>query len=86
MSFSVVRSKDMPIEVSPKLITDNTLSIGARFLLIVIWSLRSEKFDVKEVSNIINRNPNTTYKYHNELINSGYVQRTKNGYEVKYKK
>lgn len=86
MSFSVVRSKDMPIEVSPKLIADNTLSIGARFLLIVIFSLRSEKFDVKEISNIIKRNPNTTYKYLNELIKSGYIQRTSNGYTVKYDK
>ncbi len=86
MSFSVVRSKDMPIDISPKLITDNTLSIGARFLFIVIRTLRSERFDVKEVSNIIKRNPNTTYKYLNELIKSGYVQRTSNGYEVKYNK
>ena len=86
MSFSVVHSKDMPIDISPKLITDNTLSIGARFLFIVIRTLRSEKFDVKEVSNIIKRNPNTTYKYLNELIKSGYVQRTSNGYEVKYNK
>ena len=86
MSFSVVRSKDMPIDISPKLITDNTLSIGARFLFIVIRTLRSEKFDVKEVSNIIKRNPNTTYKYLNELIKSGYVERTSKGYTVKYNK
>lgn len=86
MSFCVVRSKDMPIEVSPKLITDNTLSIGAKFLLIVLLSLRSEKFDVKEVSNIIKRNPNTTYKYLNELINSGYVTRSKDGYQIRYEK
>lgn len=86
MSFSVVRSEDMPIEVSPKLIADNTLSIGARFLLIVIFSLRSGKFDVKEISNIIKRNPNTTYKYLNELIKSGYIERTSNGYTVKFNK
>ena len=86
MSFSVVRSKDMPIEVSPKLITDNTLSIGAKFLLIVILSLRSGKFDVKEISNIIKRNPNTTYKYLNELIKSGYVTRSKDGYQIRYEK
>ena len=86
MSFCVVRSKDMPIEVSPKLITDNTLSIGAKFLLIVLLSLRSVKFDVKEISNIIKRNPNTTYKYLNELINSGYVTRSKDGYTIRYEK
>lgn len=86
MSFTVVRSEDMPIEVSPKLIADNTLSIGARFLLIVIFSLRSEKFDVNEVSKIIKRNPNTTYKYLNELINGGYVTRSKDGYQVKFEK
>lgn len=86
MSFCVVHSKDMPIEVSPKLIIDNTLSIGAKFLLIVLLSLRSEKFDVNEVSNIIKRNPNTTYKYLNELINSGYVTRSKDGYQIRYEK
>ena len=86
MSFSVVRSKDEPIQVSPSLINDNTISIGARFLFIVIWSLHSEKFDVNEVSKIIKRNPSTTYKYLNELINSGYIIRSKDGYQVKYEK
>ena len=86
MSFTVVRSKDEPIQVSPSLINDNTISIGARFLFIVIHSLHSEKFDVNEVSNIIKRNPSTTYKYLNELINSGYVTRSKDGYQVKFEK
>ena len=86
MSFTVVHSEDEPIQVSPSLVNDNTISIGARFLLIVIWSLRSEKFDVNEVSKIIKRNPSTTYKYLNELINSGYVTRSKDGYKVRYEK
>ena len=86
MSFTVVRSKDEPIQVSPSLISDNTISIGARFLLIVIWSLHSEKFDVNEVSKIIKRNPCTTYKYLNELIKSGYVTRSKDGYQVEFEK
>jgi c-di-GMP-related signal transduction protein len=86
MSFSVVRSKDEPIQVSPSLINDYTISIGARFLFIVIWSLHSEKFDVNEVSKIIKRNPSTTYKYLNELINSGYITRSKDGYQVIFEK
>ena len=86
MSFTVVHSEDEPIQVSPSLINDNTISIGARFLLIVIWSLRSEKFYVNEVSKIIKRNPSTTYKYLNELINSGYVTRSKDGYQIRYEK
>ena len=86
MSFTVVHSEDEPIQVSPSLVNDNTISIGARFLLIVIWSLRSEKFYVNEVSKIIKRNPSTTYKYLNELINSGYVTRSKDGYQIKFEK
>ena len=86
MSFKVVRSEDEPIQVSPTLINDNTISIGARFLLIVIWSLRSDKFYVNEVSKIIKRNPSTTYKYLNELIKSGYVTRSKDGYQVRFEK
>lgn len=86
MSFTVVHSEDEPIQVSPSLINDNTISIGARFLLIVIWSLRSEKFYINEVSKIIKRNPSTTYKYLNELINSGYITRSKDGYQVRFEK
>ena len=86
MSFIVVRSEDEPIQVFPSLINDNTISIGARFLLIVICSLRSDKFDVNEVSKIIKRNPSTTYKYLNELINSGYITRSKDGYQIRFEK
>lgn len=86
MSFRVERSKDEPILVPPSLVNDKTISISARFLLIVIWSLHSDKFDVNEVSKIIKRNPSTTYKYLNELIKSGYIKRSNDGYEVKLKK
>ena len=86
MSFTVIHSKDEPILVPSNLVYDKTISIGARFLLIVIWSLRSDKFEVNEVSKIIKRNSTTTYKYLNELIKSGYIKRSNDGYEVKLEK
>ena len=54
--------------------------------MIVIWSLPTDKFNVNEVSKIIKRNPSTTYKYLNELIKSGYIKRSNDGYEVKIEK
>ena len=86
MSFRVEYSKDEPILVPSCLVNDNTISISARFLLIVIWSLPTDKFNVNEVSKIIKRNPSTTYKYLNELIKSGYIKRSNDGYEVKIEK
>ncbi len=86
MSLIVEHPDDWPLQVPHSLVNDNSISIGARFLLIVIWSLQSEKFDVEKVSKVIKRNPKTTYKYLNELVKSGYINRTENGYEVKFEK
>ena len=80
-------SKDFNVVSIPDtLFLDHTISISAKFLLIVIWEERKERCDFKHLSQVINRSEKTTKKYFNELMDAGYIKRVKDGYEVRFEK
>ena len=82
----IVHRPDEPVMVPIQLINDNNLSIGARFLWIVIWDSQDEKLDIKKYAKIIKRSPDTTRKYFKELVNAGYIQHDEDGYTMPFDK
>lgn len=81
-----VHNPDEPVMVPNQLVGDRNLSIGARFLWIVIWNSKYENLDIKKYAKIIKRSPDTTRKYFKELVNAGYIKHDKNGYTMPFDK
>ena len=82
----IVHSPDKPLMVPTQLVNDCNLSIGARFLWIVLWDLQDDKLDIKKIAKIIKRSPDTTRKYFKELVNAGYIKHNENGYSMPFDK
>jgi Fic family protein len=82
----IVHRPDEPLMVPTQLVNDKNLSIGARFLWIVLWDSQDEKLDFEKYAKIIKRSPDTTRKYFKELVNAGYIKRDENRYTIPFDK
>lgn len=84
--MAIVLSKHDIIVVPTKTVNDKNLSVEARFLLIVLFSLQDKHVDYNKLALITGHTVKTIRKYMKELEINKYIVETEDGYDVFFEK